>query len=329
MLARSNNGEGKRLVGYVVCENKLDKQALSAFLHTKLPDYMVPASWVQLSQFPLTSNGKVNKKALPDPDAAQLISNEYVAPRNELESGLAEIWTEVLRVNKVGIYDNFFEIGGHSLLVIILVSAIRKKLKIELAINDIFIYPTIADFAENFIEKIKNPSSQSANIKYLVPLKTGGNKVPLYIVCGEGGTALRFKPFAELLDSDQPVYALQLPVDTNELKNIPGSIEEIAKLFIEEILVNNPAGPYALAGHCLGGFIAFEIARQFKEVGKKVHLLSMFDTVISKPKKKRIPSLKNLYLVPLKIKRSTLKILFKINFESVPFQKTYQTCDRV
>ncbi|MEP7252799.1 MAG: amino acid adenylation domain-containing protein [Ginsengibacter sp.] len=321
VLARSNNAEGKRLVGYVVCENKLDRQSLTGFLHTKLPDYMVPVSWVQLDQFPLTSNGKVNKKALPDPGAAQLIANEYVVPRNELESGLAEIWKELLQVDRVGVYDNFFELGGHSLLVIILVSAIRKKLKIELAINDIFIYPTIADFAENFIEKIKNPSSQSANIKYLVPLKTGGNKVPLYIVCGEGGTALRFKPFAELLDPDQPVYALQLPVDTNELKNIPGSIEEISKLFIDEILVNNPSGPYALAGHCLGGFIAFEIARQLKEIGKKVHLLSMFDTVISKPRRKRIPSLKNLYLVPLKIKKSTLKILFKINFESFLFRK--------
>ncbi len=321
VLARSNSGEGKRLVGYTVADGKLDKPLLTSYLHTKLPDYMVPQVWVQLDYLPLTSNGKIDKKALPDPGLTEFATNEYVAPRNELESGLADIWKELLQVDRVGIHDNFFELGGHSLLVIILVSAIRKRLKIELTINEIFINPTIADFADNFIEKIKNPSLQALNIKYLVPLKTGGNKVPLYIVCGEGGTALRFKNFAELLAPDQPVYALQLPVDARDLKNIPDNIEEIAKLFIDEIIINNPEGPYALAGHCLGGFIAFEIARQLRKGGKNVQLLSMFDTVIRKSAKRKAPSWKNLYLIPLKIKMATLKILFKINFESFLFRK--------
>ncbi|MEP7233019.1 MAG: amino acid adenylation domain-containing protein, partial [Ginsengibacter sp.] len=321
VLARSNSDEGKRLIGYVVADGKLDKQLLTSYLHTKLPDYMVPQVWVQLDYLLLTSNGKIDKKALPDPGLTEFATNEYVAPRNELESGLAEIWKELLHVDRVGIHDNFFELGGHSLLVIILVSAIRKRLKIELTINDIFINPTIADFADNYIEKIKNPSLQAANIKYLVPLRTGGNKVPIYIVCGEGGTALLFKSFAESMDPDQPVYALQLPVDAKDLKTVPDNIEEIARLFIEEILINNPEGPYALAGHCLGGFIAFEIAKQLKEAGKRVRLLAMFDTVLKKPGKRKTPTIKNLFLVPHKIKNSFLKILFKINFESFLFRK--------
>ena len=112
---------------------------------------MVPALWVQLESLPLTPNGKINKKALPQPDATQLLQNEYEAPRNEIEVKLAGIWQSLLQAESVGIHDDFFELGGHSLLAMRLISAIRKQMEVELAIKDIFVYPTIARLSEHVV----------------------------------------------------------------------------------------------------------------------------------------------------------------------------------
>jgi amino acid adenylation domain-containing protein len=321
VLAKDRGEESKQLIGYLVVNDQFQQQALLAHLRTKLPEYMIPAIWVQLENLPLTSNGKINKKALPDPDTGLTSSAGYVAARNELEAGLVEIWKAILHLNLVGIYDNFFEIGGHSLLVIRLVSAIKRKLNVEPTINDIFIHPTIASFTENVVEKVKNPSRKDANIKYLVSLKEGGNGVPLYIVCGEGGTSLRFKKFSELMGKDQAVYALQLPLDYKQLQELPTTVEEISKGFIEEILIDNPEGPYALSGHCLGGYIAFEMAKQLIASGRKVHLLTLFDTVLRKSNKIDLQNLKKRNHATLLIKRFFLKLILKLNFEFFLFRK--------
>ncbi|MEO6231487.1 MAG: amino acid adenylation domain-containing protein [Ferruginibacter sp.] len=310
----------KRLVGYVVPEAIYNRQALNTRLRNMLPGYMVPTLWIELESLPLTVNGKINKKALPDPDVSSLVNKEYVEPRNELESKIAFIWSELLQIKMVGVHDNFFELGGHSLLAVRLVSAIRRKLDLTLTINDVFIYPTIASFANNIVEKIINPSLPIVNIKFLVPIKPSGNKIPLYIVCGAGGTALRFKKFAEMMDADQPVYILQPPIDS-DTKGFPQSIEEISKIFIEEICINNPEGPYALSGHCLGGIIAFEMAKQLKAMGKPVHLLAMFDTVIRKKEKPVVAEFANFYNIPVIIKRILSKAILKIDFETFLLRK--------
>ena len=144
VIARSDKEGNKRLVGYVVAAERFDKHGIITYLQSRLPEYMVPALWVELESMPLTPNGKVDKKALPDADASELTGKEYVAPRTELEAKLAAIWQKVLQVESVGIYSDFFEIGGHSLLAMRLISAIRKEMEVELAIRDVFVYPTIA-----------------------------------------------------------------------------------------------------------------------------------------------------------------------------------------
>jgi FkbM family methyltransferase len=121
----------------------------------KLPGYMIPNHFILLNQFPLTRNGKLDKKALPDPDLTYELSSQYAAPRNELEKKLAEIWKELLEVEKVGIHDNFFELGGHSLLVMQVISSIRKQLEVELSINDFFKYPVLEDLSEFIKDQIK------------------------------------------------------------------------------------------------------------------------------------------------------------------------------
>jgi acyl carrier protein len=148
VLAKDDNEGTKRLVGYIVPNEAIDREAIIAHLKTKLPEYMIPAIWVEMENLPLTPNGKIDRKAMPDPDITTLLSNEYIAPRNETEQALAGIWQELLSVEKVGVHDNFFDLGGHSLLAMRLVSAIRKRLKIETPIVDIFNYPTVATLAE-------------------------------------------------------------------------------------------------------------------------------------------------------------------------------------
>ncbi|OXB20714.1 hypothetical protein B0A71_06650, partial [Flavobacterium tructae] len=147
VLAKEDTAGNKRLVGYVVLEAALDKDRLQNQLKLSLPEYMVPQLWVTLEKMPLTSNGKLDKKALPDPDGSDLSSTEYVAPRNETEEQLAAIWQNLLGVEQIGIHDNFFELGGHSLLATRLVSMIRKELIIEVSIREVFEHATISDLA--------------------------------------------------------------------------------------------------------------------------------------------------------------------------------------
>ena len=143
VLAKADSSGSKRLVGYVVANGDYDKQAIISYLQGRLPEYMVPALWVELESLPLTPNGKIDKKALPEADVSDLVNNTYVAPRNELEEKLAAIWQEMLGLERVGIYDNFFELGGHSLLAMRVISMIRRELDIDIAIKDLFIYPRI------------------------------------------------------------------------------------------------------------------------------------------------------------------------------------------
>ncbi|WP_348705598.1 amino acid adenylation domain-containing protein [Tenacibaculum sp. 190524A02b] len=148
VLAKEDVSGNKRLVAYVVAEGKFDKEEIQTQLKVSLPDYMVPQLWVALDKIPLTSNGKLDKKSLPEPDSSDLSNKEYVAPTNETEEELVVIWKELLGIEQIGIYDNFFELGGHSLLATRLVSAIRKELLIEIEIADIFEYSTISDLGK-------------------------------------------------------------------------------------------------------------------------------------------------------------------------------------
>jgi amino acid adenylation domain-containing protein len=138
VFTKADINGNKRLVGYVVVEGEFDKHYIQDQLKTKLPDYMVPQLWVTLERIPLTRNGKVDKKALPDPDLSDLSTKKYVAPRNETEEKLVAIWQEVLGVDNIGVADDFFELGGHSLNATRLISIIHKQFDVKLSIVDLF-----------------------------------------------------------------------------------------------------------------------------------------------------------------------------------------------
>uniref|UniRef100_UPI000AE9413C non-ribosomal peptide synthetase n=1 Tax=Aquimarina longa TaxID=1080221 RepID=UPI000AE9413C len=161
VVSRADGSGSNRLVGYVVSSDAIDKSSIQSHLKTRLPDYMIPGVWVTLEDMPLTSNGKIDKKSLPDPDMSDVSSSVYVAPQSAMEISLAEIWQELLGVPKVGIHDNFFELGGHSLLATRLVSMIRKRLEVEVSIREIFDNPMISGLVvciEGGVGKVSLPS---------------------------------------------------------------------------------------------------------------------------------------------------------------------------
>ncbi|NEP33691.1 amino acid adenylation domain-containing protein [Moorena sp. SIO3B2] len=156
VVAREDNSGNKGLVAYLVLESETPEvsdtekiEKMKQYLKQGLPEYMIPSRFVLLSQLPLTPNGKVDRKALPVPDVASSVSTEYVAPQTETQKVLAEIWAEVLGIEKVGIHDNFFELGGHSLLATQVVSRIQQAFEKEVTLQDLFESPTITDIAQN------------------------------------------------------------------------------------------------------------------------------------------------------------------------------------
>ncbi|WP_165760236.1 phosphopantetheine-binding protein, partial [Niastella populi] len=146
VLARENEAGEKALVAYLMAKEQLNASGLRAYLKATLPDYMLPAYYVQLEALPLTRNGKINKKSLPDPEGVGLSSGiQYVAPRTELEENMVSIWSEILRVDKekLGVRDRFFELGGDSIKVIRLLAEVKKEMHYEFSVNDVYTNDTI------------------------------------------------------------------------------------------------------------------------------------------------------------------------------------------
>ncbi|WP_262487635.1 non-ribosomal peptide synthetase [Flavobacterium tructae] len=270
VLAKADANGTKNLVGYVVLEDALDKESLQQGLRLNLPEYMIPMIWVVLDVMPLTSNGKLDKKSLPDPDGSELLSKEYVAPRNETEEQLAVIWQETLGIDKVGIQDNFFELGGHSLLVIKLVALINEVFSTDFSINTVFEHATIAEFVANI------HSEDHFKNSVMVPLQEKGSRKAIFLTPPGSGTVNCFIELTKLLGKNQPVYAFQCPGLYGE-SPISESIEEMASGFITEMQKKDPHGPYRLGGYSFGATVAYEMALQLRNNGFHVEELLIFD----------------------------------------------------
>jgi acyl-coenzyme A synthetase/AMP-(fatty) acid ligase/acyl carrier protein len=164
VIVREDTPGNQRLVAYVVLRQPDD--SLRAFVKARVPDYMVPATFVVLEKLPLTPNGKVDHAALPAPNDFDS-RKEFVAPRTTTEETLAQIWKETLEVTRVGIHDNFFELGGHSLLATQVVSRVRKTLKVDLPLRAVFDSPTIAELATT-VESMTQESNDDEKLAELL-----------------------------------------------------------------------------------------------------------------------------------------------------------------
>jgi aspartate racemase len=263
-----------QIVAYVVSQDKaIGSREFRDFLNSKLPDYMVPATFVFMENLPLTATGKIARKNLPLP--ANLdgeLQKDYVPPRDELELKLAIIWQRMLNVSKVGMKDNFFDLGGHSLLAVRLFSQIEKETGKNVPLATLFEAPTIEQLAEILREEGWEPHWSS-----LVPIQPNGKRAPFFCIHAVGGNVIGYQPLAEYMSPDQPIYGLQARgLDGTQIPHMV--LEEMAADYIREIKNVQPKGPYHLGGLSSGGVVAFEMARQLFEMGEKVGVVAMFDT---------------------------------------------------
>ncbi|MGP0958254.1 amino acid adenylation domain-containing protein [Serratia sp. CY66160] len=262
-----------RLVAWIVPTADVDRSALQgqlrAYLSERLPEYMVPSAYVWLDALPLTANGKLDRRALPEPERAAVGTREYVAPQGETETTLARVWCELLEIGQIGRHDNFFELGGHSLLAVRLSSQLRQQ-GITLPVQAIFNHPILAELAERIDRR-----TAEAPLRKAVPARSSGSRPPLFFVpTGFGDHSYVFE-LAKEIDETFPVYAVPWPA----VEEKPATMSDMAASAVALIREVQPQGPYHLAGYSSGGVLAYAIAEQLQSVGEAVAFLGLIDTL--------------------------------------------------
>ncbi len=279
VIADADGKEEARLVAHVVAENAsstLTAETLRGHLRDKLPEYMVPSVFSFLTIIPTTPNGKVDRKALPkivSPSTAAMVGRR---PVSRTEKTVAKIWQKHLRLKAVDAETSFFDLGGHSLLAVSVFQDISRQLGVQLPLGALIKASTIAALATLIDEKRASDASTGNSLISLSQSK--GNKAsPLYLVHGAGGDVLLYQKLVKRLAESRSVMGLQsqgVDAATDPLE----TISDMATCYMKEILAEQPSGPYRIAGYCLGGTIAFELARQLNAAGHQVEMLALLDT---------------------------------------------------
>ncbi|HZU09237.1 MAG TPA: amino acid adenylation domain-containing protein [Pseudacidobacterium sp.] len=256
----------------------VDISSVRLFLASRLPNHMMPASFTVLDAMPLTPNGKLDRKALPVPERA--ITNIYVEPVTPTEKKLAQIWRQILKVERVGLHDNFFDLGGDSLSAAEFIAHFHACFDMELPMGSLFEAPTVASLAA-MVERLSSADTDPLGV--VLPLRKIHQTThrPLFCIHPMAGLSLGFSSLLRHLSSDLPVYGLQ----SRGLRggHLPSSIEEIADDYLEQIRRIQPRGPYRLLGRSLGGLIAHCIAGQMELQELEVELLAMIDSFLFLP----------------------------------------------
>ena len=279
VLVRETTGGNQELVAYVAAERE-NKEAniiaeLKTSLRSKLPAYMIPAQFVLLAEFPLTPNGKIDRRALPAPDRSRSDTPEKrVLPRDATEEQLVSIWQTVLENDSVGVNDNFFELGGHSLLAVRLMSEIERVFQQKIPLVSLFQNATVAALAELLRQDVASLSWPT-----VVEIQAGDAKPPLFCVSTPNVNALGYRSLAHHLGADQPVYGLQAqyPEDL-EGEHSLAAVDELAGEYLTALRKVQPHGPYQFVGLCRGAHIAFEMARRLQATGEIVGFVGILDT---------------------------------------------------
>ncbi len=261
------------LVAFVVARRKVDTHELGAHLRGRMPDYMVPATFVFLDALPLTPNGKVDRGALKPPSQAQptRAAKPKEPPANDLEATIAEAFSEVLGAGAVGRDDNFFDLGGHSLKAAELVARVQQYLGFELKLAALLAAPTVRELAVMIQQKLELGHG------CVVPLNEEGPYPPLFMIAGAGGHVFAFQRFSRLLGAEFPAYGMKA-VGVDGTEPPLDRIEDIAARYLPEILHHRPEGPYVLSGYSVGGLVAYEVARLMEARGLAVAKVIVFDT---------------------------------------------------
>ncbi len=306
VVPHGETAEEKVLVGYVSPRDEgytLTPSEITGTLRTQLPDYMVPASIVVLEEMPLNCNGKIDTASLPAPGYTATAASPtkkvaHTPPNSDTELQIANWWKEVLSLEQVGIHDNFFDVGGHSLMGMRIFSKIQKHYRINLPMATLFVAPTIATLAVE-VEKLTNTSDAGQSDTtaatdaiasatkqsrigdtsngVLVPIQPAGKGKPLFAVHGGDGGILFYNTFATSLGRSRPVYAIEAPGLSDDGPIPKNSVEEAAAKYIKLIRKVQAEGPYYLCGYSFGGVIAYEMARQLTADGQEVAFVGVID----------------------------------------------------
>ncbi len=261
----------KSLVAYVVRHEgaDIDGAAIRSKLAAKLPEYMVPPQVLFLEAMPLSPNGKVDRKALPSPTAAPA-TLAYVAPQTQREREMAKIWQELLRRERVGLTDNFFALGGNSLIAVMLVGRAQRELGLELPLAKILEHPTI----ETLLASLATPAPKG---RHLITLNSGLSRPPLVVVSGAGGYGFVFQGLAKFLGEEQRVHVLNAIGAEDESEGFDRSIEEMATIYEPQITAACTEGPIILGGYSFGMLVAYELAQRMQARGRAIPFLVSFD----------------------------------------------------
>lgn len=308
---------GAHLIAYVVFrpDELVSEEDLRAYLRQYLPDYMIPSYFVSIDAIPLNANGKIDRKALPIPEIGSL-QVAVVEPRTPDERALLEMWRKVLGREKLSIHDDFFDVGGNSLLAMRLFSQIERQFGVRLPLAAIFRAATIADQAALLTSRetsLGAPDSRFSELACVVPIQSGDPaRPPFFCIHAGGGHVVFFRDLALHLGKDQTFYGIQAyGIDGN--REPKRTYEEFAAAYVQEMRTIQPEGPYYIGGECLGGSLAFEVARQLEEQGQKVGLVVMFDSYCA-----GIPTLKP------GMPRWLYQLLFHLRRSRIHFSKLRQ-----
>ncbi len=275
ITAASINGQDKELIAYT--SGDADTAELAALLKSNLPHYMVPSYFVKMDVFPLNKNGKIDRNALPKPTERYYQKQEdFAAPITTTEKKLAAIWQDVLNISQIGIDDNFFDLGGTSLMVMRLINQVNQKTASNLRLASLYQLPTIRQLAQ------KIDTRTTSNISPVILLKKGEG-TPLFIFPPWSSYPTIFNEFVHTYSGKNPLYGIIYTEDTEDFpfKDLQGYVQFLVR-HIKDI---HPKGPYALLGYSLGARTVLEVGVQLQKAGDKVELLSVISHYPSFPKK--------------------------------------------
>ena len=283
VVAKPDADNGNRLIAYIV--SSYDPPPAARILRTHLleiiPEHMLPSQYVGMDALPLTPNGKIDRNALPEPPSVtKEDSHERAGARDETEAALLRIWGAALRNPRIGVHDDFFELGGQSLIAAEVMGAIQEQFDKVLPLATLFRRPTVAELASAL-----NSGQDIVLRSNLIPVKSSGRRRPFFFVPGIGGGTLFLQPLVCHLDPEQPIYGLEAP-PWDGTAEPDDRVESIAATYIEAIKSVDREGPYLLGGYSFGSVVAFEMAQQLRADGKAVGLLAVLDHAARDPEGK-------------------------------------------
>ena len=261
-----------RLAAYVVPQTPTPPTGLSLRRHLRgrLPEHMVPSIYITIDEVPRTANGKLDRQALPSPLREPVRESEFVAPRSPTEHQLADIWERVFHVPSIGANDDFFELGGDSLTAAALVSAVEETFGRALSPSTLLQASTVAELAAVISDEQRGP------MEPVTALRPAGSRTPIFFLHNDRGRGLYTHALARRIDAERPFYAVHRD-GVHEMPAWP-TVAELAAERIRALRAARPRGPYVLGGHCHGGLIALEMARQLRADGEEIELVLMIDT---------------------------------------------------